>query len=139
MIMVCFATLGFMSCSIFGGSSSNSVAQASGIACGKAVLGLYQSYKSTGKLDLTSGNNLANALALASAYTTLQQNKEDQSYKSAFTTGLVAASAGLITNNNASSFISTLLGMSSLSNATEQSVSSSAATSSMIQMLNTLN
>ena len=138
--MVCLATLCFSSCSIFGGTSSNSVAQASGMACGTAVLGLYQSYHSTGKLDLSSGSNLTNALALATAYTALQQNKSDESYKKSFTNGLIASSAGLITNSNANTFINTLLGTTALNNATAQTITQTAnTTASVISLLNTLN
>ena len=116
-ILVCFATMAMTSCGLFqSAASSNSAALALGQTCGSAVLGLYQSYKSTGTINLTTGNNLTNALALATCYTQLNQNKSNSSYRQSFANGLILSSAGLITNQNAATFISALLGASSLAN-----------------------
>ena len=112
-ILVSFATLALTSCGILN-SSSNSAATALGQTCGAAVLGLYQSYKATGSLSLTTGNNLTNALTLATCYTQLSQNKDNSNYRKAFASGLVLSSAGLITNQNSATFINALLGTSSL-------------------------
>ena len=122
-IAVCFATLAMSSCGVLN-SSSNSAAQALGQTCGAAVLGLYQSYKSTGSLSLTSGNNLTNALALATAYTQLSQNKDNSEYRKSFTNGLILSSAGLITNQNAAAFVNALLGTSALGTVNNNSSSS---------------
>ncbi len=113
-LFVCAATLAMASCNILSAGASNSAAQALGQTCGSAVLGLYNSYKSTGTIDLTNANNLTNALALATAYTQLRQNKDNNTYRNAFTSGLILTSAGLITNQNAGSFINTLLGAQQL-------------------------
>lgn len=121
-LAVCFATLAMTSCGILN-SSSNSAAQALGQTCGAAVLGLYQSYKSTGTLNLTPGNNLANALALATCYTQLSQNKDNSSYRKSFANGLILSSAGLITNQNSAAFINALLGTSSLGTVNSNSTS----------------
>lgn len=120
----CFATLAMASCSSLGAGAQNTAAQALGQTCGSAVLGLYNSYKSTGTIDLTNANNLTNALALATCYTQLRQNKENTTYRNAFTSGLILSSAGLITNNNAGSFISALLGAQQLGNVSQSSSSS---------------
>lgn len=112
-IAVCFATLAMASCSMFN-SSSNSVAQGLGQTCGSAVLGLYQSYKNTGSVTLTEPNNLSNALTLAACYTQLSQNKDNSSYRKSFANGLILSSAGLITNQNAATFVNALLGASAL-------------------------
>ena len=138
--MVCFAALAMASCStLSSAASSNTVAQASGQACGSAVQGLYSSYKKTGTVDLTNANNLNNALALATAYTTLKQNKDNQAYRSSFTTGLILSSAGLITQANAGQFIDKLLATAGLGNINTQNVAQTAATAAaIITLLNTL-
>ena len=112
-LAVCFATLAMTSCGILN-SSSNSAAQALGQTCGAAVLGLYQSYKKTGTVDLTNANNLTNALALATCYTQVKQNINNSSYRQSFTTGLISSSAGLITNQNAAAFVNLFLSSTAL-------------------------
>ena len=140
LLMVCVATLGLAtSCSLLGGTSANSAAQLSGQTCGLAVQGLYSNYRSTGKLDLMSGNNLNNALALATAYTTLRQNKDNDAYRKAFTTGLIASSAGLITGANANAFVNQLLNSGSLAGLNAEKIQQSAAVASaIIQLLGVL-
>ncbi len=139
-LLVCFATLAMTSCSLFqSAASSNTVAQASGQACGSAVQGLYSSYKNTGKVDLTNTTNLNNALALATAYTNLKQNKDNTSYRNSFTTGLILSSAGLITQSNANQFIDKLLSTAGLSNINSQNIAQTAATAAaIVTLLNTL-
>lgn len=136
---MCVATLAMTSCSSLQSAGANAVAQASGQACGNAVQGLYSSYKNTGKVDLTAGNNLTNALALATAYTELQQNKGNAAYRKAFTTGLIASSAGLITSANAGSFVDKLMSSAGLSNITADKVSQTATTvAAIVTLLNAL-
>ena len=133
---MCVATLAMTSCGMMqSAASSDPVAQASGQACGTAVQGLYSSYKSTGKVDLTYGNNLTNALALATAYSQLQQNKGNQSYRNAFTSGLIASSAGLITSANAGSFVDKLLSSTGLANVNTEKMAQTASTVAAIVSL----
>ena len=138
-IFVCFATLALSSCGILT-SSSNSAAQTLGQTCGAAVLGLYQSYKATGSLSLTTGNNLTNALTLATCYTQLSQNKDNSNYRKAFASGLVLSSAGLITNQNSAAFINALLGTSALGtvNSNSTSVQVNKTTPAVTGLLKTL-
>ena len=140
LLIACFATLATTSCSFMqSAASSNTVAQASGQACGTAVQGLYSSYHNTGTIDLSNANNLNNALTLATAYTSLKQNKDNQAYRKAFTNGLIASSAGLITSANASAFIDKLLASSGLSNINTQNITQTAATAAaVITLLNAL-
>jgi len=125
-LFVCAATLVMTSCGMLGAGANNTAAQALGQTCGSAVLGLYNSYKSTGTIDLTNSNNLTNALALATCYTQLRQNKDNNNYRNAFTSGLILSSAGLITNQNAGSFINTLLGAQQLGTVNASTPSSQA-------------
>lgn len=140
LLIVCFATLALTSCdAIQSAASSNTVAQASGQACGTAVQGLYSSYKNTGTIDLTNTNNFNNALALATAYTNLKQNKGNEAYRKSFTTGLILSSAGLITQANATQFVDKLLATAGLGNINTQNVAQTAATAAaIITLLNTL-
>lgn len=127
-LFVCAATFAFASCGMLGAGAGNTAAQALGQTCGSAVLGLYNSYKSTGTIDLTNANNLTNALALATCYTQLRQNKDNSTYRNAFTSGLILSSAGLITNQNAGNFVSALLGAQQLGNINQNSSSSQVST-----------
>ena len=140
LLLVCFAALAMTSCSLFqSAASSNTVAQASGQACGTAVQGLYSSYKNTGTVDLTNTTNLNNALALATAYTNLKQNKDNQSYRKAFANGLVLSSAGLITQATANGFMDKLLATAGLQNINTQNIAQTAATAAaIITLLNAL-
>ena len=116
-ILVCFATMAFTSCSVLNSvASSNSAASTLGQTCGSAILGLYQSYKATGTINLTTGNNLTNALALASCYMQLKSNAGNSDYRKAFANGLILSSSGLITNQNSNAFINALLSANGLSN-----------------------
>ena len=139
-IIACFATLALTACSAMSSAaSSNTVASATGQACGTAVQGLYSSYKNTGTIDLTNTNNLNNALALATAYTNLKQNKDNSNYRKAFTSGLIASSAGLITQATASGFVDKLLASSGLSNINTQNITQTAATvAAIVTLLNAL-
>ena len=139
-LIVCFATMIMASCSsISSAASSNTVAKASGQACGTAVQGLYSSYKNTGTVDLTNTNNLNNALALATAYTNLKQNKDNTDYRKSFTNGLIASSAGLITQATANGFVDKLLASSGLSNVNTQNITQTAATvAAIVTLLNAL-
>lgn len=139
-LMVCLATLALAGCSAMSSAaSSNTVANASGQACGSAVQGLYRTYKNTGTVDLTNATNFNNALALATAYTSLKQNKDNQSYRKAFTTGLIASSAGLITQANAASFVDKMLATAGLSNINSQNIAQTATTvATIVTLLNAL-
>lgn len=139
--MVCFAALAMTSCSLVqSAASSNTVAQASGQTCGTAVQGLYGAYRNTGTVDLTNATNFNNALALATAYTNLKQNKDNAAYRKAFTNGLILSSAGLITQANATKFVDGLLATAGLGNINTQNVAQTAATAAaIITLLKTLN
>ena len=140
LLLMCVAAMAMTSCGLMqSAAGSNTAATATGKACGTAVQGLYSSYKSTGKVDLTVGNNLTNALALATAYTELQNNKGNDAYRRAFTSGLIASSAGLITSANAGSFVDKLMSSVGLGNVTADKISQTATTAAaIITLLNAL-
>lgn len=138
--IVCLASMVLASCSaLSSAASSNTVANASGQACGTAVQGLYGAYKQTGTVDLTNTTNLNNALALATAYTNLKQNKDNSDYRKSFTTGLIASSAGLVTQATAGAFVDKLLASSGLSNINTQNITQTATTvAAIVTLLNAL-
>ena len=140
LLLMCVATLTLTSCNLLSAAaSSNTVAQASGQTCGTAVQGLYGAYKSTGTVDLSNPTNLNNALALATAYSNLKQNKDNSDYRKAFTTGLIASSAGLITSANATAFIDQMLATTGLANVNTQNIAQTATTAAaIITILNTV-
>ena len=140
-LLVCFATLALTSCSLFNAaSSSNTVAKASGQTCGTAVQGLYGAYRSTGNIDLSNATNLNNALALATSYANLKQNKDNADYRQAFTSGLIASSAGLITSANATAFVDKLLATSGLANVNSQNIAQTASTAvAIVNLLKVVN
>ena len=139
-ILMSIAVLAFASCSsLQNAASSNTVAQASGQQCAMAASSLYQSYKSTGKLDITSGSNLTNALALITCYNQLKQNKGNADYRKAFTSGAISAGTSLITSANAEQFTNALLNATGLDNVNMQNISQKVETAStIITLLNAL-
>lgn len=139
---MCVATLTLASCSLLqSASGSNAVAQTAGQTCGSAILGLYNAYKSTGKVSLADPANLGYALSLATAYTQIKQNKDNKDYRKAFGNGLIMASAGLITKNNSNAFIDALLAANGLStfsstNTATQNSTAERSIGPLMQMLN---
>jgi len=140
-LFLALATLVLTSCSaITAAAGSNTVAQATGQSCGTAMQGLYKSYKKTGTIDLTNSTNLQNALAVATAYTNLKQNKDNSNYRKSFTSGLIASSAGLITSANATAFVDQLLASAGLNNVNSQNIAQTASTAMTIMtLINALN
>lgn len=140
-LFLALATLVLTSCSaITSAAGSNTVAQATGQSCGTAMQGLYKSYMKTGTIDLTNSTNLQNALAVATAYTNLKQNKDNSNYRKSFTSGLIASSAGLITSANATAFVDQLLASAGLNNVNSQNIAQTASTAMAIMtLINALN
>lgn len=135
-LMMCFAALAFVSCgSLNNLASSNSVATANGTACGQALIGLYNNYKATKKLDLTNATNITYAMSIVTASVQLKQNAKDSNYRKAFTSGLVLGGAGIITSNNASSITSRIANATGLSSTTRSNISSAAGTLTSILSL----
>ena len=137
-ILISFATLGFVSCGILGNAGNNTVAQATGQTCGNAIVGLYTSYKSTGTINLTNPTNLTNAITLAACYTQIKDNKDNAEYRKAFSNGLIMSSAGLITNQNVSNVVNTLLMLNSLGNLNSNTANNTTTTQNASNSISTL-
>jgi hypothetical protein len=140
-IMMCVATLAFTSCgSTFGTStgSTSSVAKDNGRAAGASIISLYNSYRSTGTVNLGNPADLTAALSLATAYTNYRNNQADANYKKAFASGMVAAGAGLITTKNVTSIINTMNNLTGL-NVNASTITNSVGTATaIIQLLQAL-
>jgi hypothetical protein len=139
-IMMCVAAVLFASCgstsstsrSVSSALSSNTAATANGTACGQAIIGLYNNYKATKKLDMTNASNITNTLALVTAYTQLKNNKGNKDYRKSFVSGMVLGGAGIITNNNAYSLVNQIENAAGLSSTTRSNISTAASTVSSI-------
>ena len=108
-LIICFATLAFASCSsTMGSGTASSAAKDNGRAAGASIISLYNSYRSTGTVNLGNAADLTAALGLATAYTNFRNNQADPNYKKAFAAGMVSAGAGLITTANVNNLINTM-------------------------------
>ena len=116
-IVMCFVSLALVSCGSSLGSansSTTSAAKSNGRAAGTSIITLYNSYRSTGTVNLGNPTDLTAALSLATAYTNFRTNQADANYKKAFAAGMVAAGAGLITANNVGNIINTMNNLTGL-------------------------
>ncbi len=138
-IMMCFAALAFVSCSNLSSlAGSDSAAKASGKSTATALLGLYNSYKTTGTINLGNAADLTNALVVANAYTSLRSNKGNEAYNKSFASGMVSAGTGLINLGNVDSIIGMMNNLTGLGvNAANISNSVGTATA-IIQLLQAL-
>jgi len=93
-------------------SNNNSAATQAGTNCGRVLAGLYTQYKSAGKVDLANSTTLLNVVELCTYCNALKDHKSDATYKTAFASGLVSGSNGLITNSNSLSILNSLLSLS---------------------------
>ena len=140
-IMMCLATLAFSSCgSTLGGATgtASSAAKDNGRAAGASIISLYNSYRSTGTVNLGNPTDLTAALSLATAYTNFRNNQADANYKKAFAAGMVASGAGLITTKNVNSIINTMNNLTGL-NVNAATITNSVGTATaIIQLLQAL-
>ena len=138
-LIMCVATLAFASCATMGGASSpSSAARDNGRAAGASIISLYNSYRSTGTVNLGNPTDLTAALSLATAYTNYRNNQADANYKKAFASGMVAAGAGLITTKNVTSIINTMNNLTGL-NVNASTITNSVGTATaIIQLLQAL-
>ena len=140
-IMMCLATLASSSCgSTFGGATgtASSAAKDNGRAAGASIITLYNSYRSTGTVNLGNPTDLTAALMIATGYTNMRTYKNDDSYKKAFAAGMVSAGAGLITAANVNQIINTMNNLTGL-NVNAATISNNVGTATaLIQLLQAL-
>jgi len=137
-IMMCFATLGFVSCGSLGSTSVDSAAKTAGRNTANAIITLYNSYRNTGTVSLSNPTDLTAALMLATGYTNMRTNKDNSEYKKAFAAGMVSAGSGLITTANVDRVINTMNSLTGL-NVNPSTVSNNVGTATaIIQLLQAL-
>lgn len=137
-VLLCVATLALASCSTLFGGAGSSAAKDSGRTAASSLITLYNSYRSTGTVNLGNPTDLTAALTLATAYTNLRNNQSDDSYKKAFAAGMVAGGAGLITSANVGNIINTMNSLTGL-NVNAATITNSVGTATaIIQLLQAL-
>ncbi|GEM_PF-959096 len=141
-MMMCFAvmSLGLVSCKSSSSASGSNydAAKKSGRSTATAILGLYNSYKSNGTINLSNASDLTNGLMLATGYANMRNNRQDAEYKKAFAAGMVSAGTGLITAENAERVIDKMNSLTGLS-VNAANISNSVGTAqAIIQLLQAL-
>lgn len=115
-ITLLIAAIFIASCSsISNVASSNPAATAAGTGAGKVLSTLYSQYKSTGKVNMGSASTIGSIVELGTYVAALKNSQGVSGYKTAFATGLVSGSTGLVTNGNSMSTVNSLLGIAGLS------------------------
>lgn len=140
LLIMTFAMIGAItSCSSLKSiGASDTVAQAAGVSCAKALTNLNASYKANGTISLSNTNDLTNMLTIATTYSQLRNNKDNASYKQAFTAGLISGS-NLITSANANNIMNTLLNSTGLNGVNTTNIQSKVETvGTIITLLNAL-
>jgi len=113
-------------------TANTSVANATtGTNAGTALLGLYNQYKTDGKLDLKNINNIVNLATLASNCQGLKNSAADTG---SFLTGLIAGTKKLVNQNNGQAVLS---GLKDIASANLSSIKSAAATYAASALLKT--
>ena len=133
LLLAGFVIMAVTSCSTMQqAASSNTAASMTGQQAAIATNSLYKTYSSTGKLDLSNSNNVANILTVITAYNQLKSNKNDDSYRKAFNSGAISAGTGLITTANANTFANALLNSTGLSGVNASNIQNKVQTASTI-------
>lgn len=102
-LMMLIAVFAFSSCSsISNAVSSDSAAKSMGTTCGTALSGLYKSYKAAGnKININDASILTNVIAVSTSTVGLKNNAKNAAYRKSYIAGLVAGSAGLLSETKA--------------------------------------
>lgn len=152
LILCCAAAMSLTSCSSLLGTSSNTntasttavgataTPQQNGHACAQSLLALYNSKQTNGSVSITNPSDLTNIITLVNSCTQLKANKDDASYKSQFTAGMVSAGGSLINVNNASKIVTSIINSTGISTNFESvNISEKMQTiTAIIQILNLL-
>lgn len=102
LFMVVVAMFALSSCSsVSNVSTADAAAKTMGTTCGTAMSGLYKSYKTDGKLDISNSSVLTNIIAVSTSTANLKTNAKNPEFRKSFISGMVLGSAGLLTNTTA--------------------------------------
>lgn len=102
-LMMLIAVFAFSSCnSVSNAVSSDAAAKSMGTTCGTALSGLLKSYKAAGnKVNMNDATVLTNVIAVSTATAGLKTNAKDANYRKSYIAGLVAGTAGLLSETKA--------------------------------------
>ena len=92
-------------------SPASSAAYNTGSVVGQSLLGIYQQYKSSGKIDLKNPTTILQLLALSTQIETVKQNYKNASFYADFTKGAVLGSQNTISNSNVGGVVNALTGL----------------------------
>ena len=90
---------------------ANSAAYNTGSVVGQSLLGIYQQYKSSGKIDVTNPTTILQLLALSTQIETVKQNYKNASFYADFTKGAVLGSQNTVINSNIGGVVNALTGL----------------------------
>ncbi|MCF0206168.1 MAG: hypothetical protein HUK15_01960 [Bacteroidales bacterium] len=131
--MMLIAVFAISSCnSVSNVMSSDTAAKTMGTTCGASLSNLYKTYKSSGKLSITDSNVLNNVFAISSSTMNLKENAKNSAYRTSYISGLVAGSAGLLTETKAANVYNKLV-------STNEAISSVNSSSSENKLLSAVN
>lgn len=137
-LMTLVALMTVTSCSTLSGGTDTAAA-ASGATCGRALVALNKSHKA-GTLSVANTNDLSNMLVVINAYNALKTNKNNNSFKKSFATGMVTGGSGVITTANATSIMNSMLNNAGLGNINSSNIATNVQTiSTIVQLLGALN
>ena len=141
LIFLTVALAGMTACKKTGDVSGDDGTTA-GSNTGSALVGLYNQYKTDGKVDLGNLNNLTNILSLAASVTDIKNAEKGTNYYTTFASGLITGSTQKVNNNNVDNVISGLTTID-YNTLTDKSASASdktvSALGSLTNVLNLLN
>ena len=137
-VFLTIALAGFTACKNNGDVSGDDGSSA-GQSTGSALVGLYNNYKSDGKVDMTNLSNIANIASLAANVTDIKNAEKGTNYYTTFATGLISGSLNHVTNSTVDNVISGLTAVD-YGTLTDKSASAGEKTSSALgSLVNVLN
>jgi len=92
-------------------SSASSAAYNTGQVVGQSLLGIYQQYKSSGKIDLTNPTTLLQLMALSTQVETVKQNSKNPTFYGQFSQGMILGSQNKVSNSNVGGVVNALTGL----------------------------
>ena len=108
-----------------------------GKATGTALMGLYNQYKTDGKLDLGNATNLLNIASLAASITDIKNAEKGTNYYTTFASGLITGSSQKVTSSTVDNVISGLTSVD-YSTLTDKDATTSEKTTSAISGLTSI-
>lgn len=113
-ILALVAMITFASCGVLGSATGNSEAAKSGKSSGVALRNLYNTYQSTGKIEMTNISTMMQVASLVNGVQALKTTTDKTAFYADFLTGLITGSNNLVNKNNSTNVMNALTTMSNL-------------------------